>query len=128
MNEQHKYIQFIIEDEIEEKRLNFLGIKIKNSNMRYEFNVHRKPALTNVQIKPHSVIPSGTITSIFKRFLTRAIKICSENYLWVEIKYLTDIFGKNGHDRKSLQQIINNFEMKTHSTFPWMPKIGPKIK
>ena len=60
-----------------------------------------------------------------------------------EIQYLNDIFCKNGHDRKTLQKIINNFEKKTHGTnsnnnnntnkkqtitFPWISKIGPKIK
>ena len=45
-----------MEDENEEKCLNFLDIKTKNNNGRYEFDVHRKPALTNVQIKPHSCI------------------------------------------------------------------------
>ena len=33
-----------------------------------------------------------------------------------EIQYLTDIFCENGHDRKTLQKIINNFEKKTHGT------------
>ena len=77
LNKQDKHIQFTIEDENEEKCLNFLDIKIKNNNGRYEFDVHRKPALTNVQIKPHSCIPPDTITSIFKGFLARASKICS---------------------------------------------------
>ena len=118
-------------------------MKIKNNNWRYEFDVHRKPALTNVQIKPHSCIPPDTITSIFKGFLARANKICSEKYLWAEIEYLTDIFCENGHDRKTLQKIINSFEKKTRSTnnnnnnnsnkkqritFRWVPKIGQKIK
>ena len=49
---------------------------------------------------------------------------------------------RNGHDRKTLQKIINNFEKKTRSIsnnnnnpdkkrtiiFPWIPKFGPKIK
>ena len=48
LNKQDKHIQFTIEDENEEKRLNFLDIKIKNNNGRYEFDVERKPALTNV--------------------------------------------------------------------------------
>ena len=92
-----------------------------------------------VQIKP----PPDTITSIFKGFLARTTKICSEKYLRAEIQYLTDIFCENGHDRKTLQKIINDFEKKGHSTnnnnndntskkqtitFPWIPKIGPKIK
>ena len=45
-------------------------------------------ALTNVHIKPHSCLPPDTITSIFKGFLARATKICSEKYLRVEIEYL----------------------------------------
>ena len=96
----------------------------------------------NVQIKPHSCIPPDTIISIFKGFLARATKIYTEKYLRAEIQYLTDIFCENRHDRKTLQKIINNFEKKTHGTsnnnnntnkkqtitFPWIPKIGPKIK
>ena len=63
-----------------------------------------------------------------------------------EIEYLTDIFCENGHDRKTFKKIINDFEKKTLSTnndnnnnndntskkltvtFPWLAKIGPKIK
>ena len=71
------------------------------------------------------------------------MQFCSEKSLRAKIQYLTDIFCENGHDRKALQKIINNFEKKTHSTnnnnnnntkkkqtitFPWIPKIGPKIK
>ena len=88
----------------------------KKNNGRYEFDVHSKPALTNVQIKPHSCMPPDTITSIFKEFLARATKICSEKYLREEIEYLTDIFCENGHDRKTLQKIINSFEKKTCGT------------
>ena len=77
LNEQDKHIQFTIEDENEEKFLNFLDIKIKNNNERYQFDVHRKPVLTNVQIKPYSCIPLDTINRIFKGFLARATKICS---------------------------------------------------
>ena len=59
-----------------------------------------------------------------------------------EIEYLTDIFCENGHDRKTLQKIINSFENKTFGinnnnnntnkkqtiTIPWVPKIVPEIK
>ena len=123
--------------------MNFLDIKIKNNNRRDEFDVHHKPALTNVQIKPHSCISPDTITSIFKGFLARATKICSEKYLRAEIEHLTEIFSEKGHDRKTLQKIINSFKKKTRGIdnnnnnsitkkqtiiFPWIPKIGPKIK
>ena len=91
----------------------------------------------------HTFIPPDTITSIFKGFLARATKICSEKYLRTEMQYLTNIFCENGHDKKTLQKIINKFDKKTHSTnntnnnntnkkqtitFSWILKIGPKIK
>ena len=84
-----------------------------------------------------------TITSIFKGFLAKATKICSEEYLRSEIEYLTDIFCENGLDRKTLQKIINSFEKKTRNTnnnnnnntnkkqtitFPWVPKIKKEIQ
>ena len=100
LNKQDKHIQFTIEDENEKKCLNFRNIKIKNNNGRYEFDVNRKPVLTNVQIKPHSCISPDTITCIFKGFLVRATKICSEKYLREDIEYLTDIFWENGHYKR----------------------------
>ena len=47
LNKEEKHIKFTIEDENKEKCLNFLDIKIKNNNARYEFDVCCKPALTN---------------------------------------------------------------------------------
>ena len=143
LNKQDRHIPFTLEDENEEKYLNFLDIKIKNNNGRYEFNVHHKPSLTTVQIKPHSCILSDTITSTFKGFFARATKICSEKYFRKEIEYLTDIIYENRNYRKTLQKTINNFEKQTRSTnsnnnnntdkkqtitFLWIPKIGPKIE
>ena len=78
LNKYDKHIQFIIEDENEEKCLNFLDIKIKNKNGRYEFDVQCKLALTDVQIKSHSCIPLDAIISIFKGFFARATKTCYE--------------------------------------------------
>ena len=149
---QGKQVQFTIENENEDKCFNFLDVKLKKSNGRYEFDIYRKPALTGVQIKPESYIPSRSTTNIFKGFLARTSKIFSEKYLRTEIEYFTDMFSKNGYDQKTLQRIINNFEKKTRSiinnnnsntnvtnnnnnntnkkiiTLPWIPKIGPKIK
>ena len=82
------------------KCLDFLDIKIKNSKGRYEFDVYRKQVLMNVQIKPHSCIPSSKFTSIFKAFLAKATKICSEKCLRAEIEYLADMFCENGYNRK----------------------------
>ena len=49
---------------------------------------------------------------MFKGVPARASKICFEKYLRVEIEYLTDTFFENAHDRKTLEKIINSFEIK----------------
>ena len=99
-NKQNKQTQFTTEDEKEEKMFRLSWPKIKNSKGRYEFDVYRKQVLMNIQIKPHSCIPSSTFTSIFKAFLAKATKICSEKCLRVEIEYLADMFCENGYNRK----------------------------
>ena len=44
-----------MEQEDEGKTLNFLDVTIKNNMIgKYEFEVHRKNAITNVQVKKHS--------------------------------------------------------------------------
>ena len=71
-----------------------------------------KTSYNKHNIKPHSCIPSSIIIRVFKDFLARAAKICSEKYLRREIDYLTARFCKNGFDQKLLQKIISNFEKK----------------
>ena len=78
-----------MQDENKENCFNLLHIKLKTKNGRYEVYVHQKPPLTNLKIKHHSCIRSNTITSVFKEFLAKATKICSEIYLSVEIENLT---------------------------------------
>ena len=49
LNKQHQKIQYTIEKENEKKELQFLDIMIiNNSKGKYEFNIHRKDAITNV--------------------------------------------------------------------------------
>ena len=103
LNKQDKQIRFTIEDENVEKYLNFLNLK-KNNEERYEFYFYRKPVYT--------CIPWGIIISVFKGFLAKAAKICSEKYLRGEIGYLTAQFCENGFDQKTLQKMISNFEKK----------------
>lgn len=65
LNKQNKQIQFTIEDENGEIRLNVPDIKIKKNNKgKYKFYFYFKAALTSLQIKPHSCIHSSKATSI----------------------------------------------------------------
>ena len=59
LNKQDKYIQFTIEDENEEKCLNFLDRNIRTSNGRYELDVHCKPAQKMHKLSHILVYPPG---------------------------------------------------------------------
>ena len=66
LNSQDPQIQYTIEYENENKELNYLDITIKSkSNQSYDFAVYRKPAITNVQIKPHSNICPNIAMGVF---------------------------------------------------------------
>ena len=52
LNEQHPNIKYTMEEEDQDKVLNFLDVRLKNDQTgKYEFGVHRKDAITNVQDK-----------------------------------------------------------------------------
>ena len=88
LNSQEPQIQYTIEYENEHKELNFLDVTIKNNlNQSYDFTVYSKPTITNVQIKPHSNICPNIVMGVFKRFLSYALHICSENYLVQDIDF-----------------------------------------
>ena len=46
---------------------------------------------------------------VFKGFLSRAYKICTEKYLQSEIDFLIDIFRENGHNRNTLTNIATKY-------------------
>ena len=71
LNSQDPQIQYTIEYENERKEINLLDVIIKNnSNQSYDFAVYRKPAITNVQITPHSNICPNIALGVFKGFLS----------------------------------------------------------
>ena len=85
-NSQDPQIQYTIEYENDHKELNFFDVTIMNNlNQSYDFAVYCKPAITKVQIKPHSNICPNIAMGVFKGFLSRGLHICSENYLAQEI-------------------------------------------
>ena len=64
--------------------------------------------ITNVQIKPHFNICPNMAMGIFKGFLSRALHICSENYLAQEIDFLINVFAENGHSITVLEKVTKN--------------------
>ena len=47
--------------------------------------------------------------SVFKGFLYRAYKICSERYINEEIQFLIDVFTENGYEGKILEKITKHY-------------------
>ena len=141
-------IKYTIESEDASKSINFLDVNIKNDgNGKYEFKIHRKNAITNVQIKPTSNHDTKIIQGVLKGFVERAFHLCSPNNLNQELQFLTDVFEENGYQRKHLQHIISTHKKKHQQykeqnseiqpekdrpnaavTLPWLPGISTKLK
>ena len=45
---------------------------------------------------------------VFKAFLSRALHICSENYLTQETEFLVNVFAENGHSIAVLEKVTKN--------------------
>ena len=145
LNSQDPSIQNTIEFENENKELSFLDVTITNTgNNSYDFKVFRKTSITNIQIKPNSIRAPHIAMGVFKGFLSKACKICTEKYLQGEIDFLIDIFIENGHNRNTLTNIAteyirninkpkSNSQNSTKNTkniikLPWLPILGPKLR
>ena len=148
LNQQHPNIQYTMDRENSNKELEFLDIKTKNSgNGQYEFTVHRKDAITNIQVKPHSDHDPKILQGIFKGFVHRAINICSPQHLMDELNFLKTVFIENGYKETELSRIIeevkrkndqiqhreeedNGTEEETNGlvSLPWIPGLSPKLR
>ena len=134
-----------MEVENEEKSLNYLEVKTINAgNGKYEFDIYRKKAITNVQVKPNSNHDPRILKGIFKGFIYRAFKKCSDGYLDQEIEFLISVFKENGYEENQLQRTIkevkdkfsreNEEQEETEGgdlptvTLPWIPGVSPKLK
>ena len=79
-----------------------------NKKGRYEFKIHHKDAITNVQIKKSSSVNPQLVYGVFKGFLTRAMPIGSPHNLEQEIKFLIQLFVEIGHNEQQLEEIASN--------------------
>ena len=122
-----------------EKSVQFLDLNITNMNGKYEFSIHRKNAITNVQLKPNSGHDPKVLKGIFTGFLHRANTICEERYQEEEIEFLIKCFTENGYKESELKKIAANYgknknrqeetEPSTNTvTLPWIPGLSPKLR
>ena len=92
LNQQNKAIQYTMGKKDQTQKLNFSDVTIINTGARkYEFKIHRKTTIANVQIRQHSYVIPALIGGIFKGFVFRAKKLCFEKYLDVESNFLVDV-------------------------------------
>jgi hypothetical protein len=147
LNQQDERVQYTMEVENAKKELNYLEIKTINKGTgKYEFDVFRKAAITNVQVKPNSSHDPNILKGIFKGFLKRANTICSDEYLEKEIEFLVEVFVKNGYKRENLLEIVEESKLRTTPsdvssttfseknrpgetiTLPWIPGVSPRLR
>ena len=134
------HLKYTMEVEDIEKTLNFLDLKIKNNSGHYEFSIHRKNAITNVQVKPHSGHDPKILRGIFTGFLNRAFTICKDQHLNDEIEFLIRCFTENGYDEDNLRSIAKSYTENHHNrllhqqedlkivSLPWVPGLSPKLR
>ena len=95
-----------MEHENDNKELNFVDVTIRNNLIHsYNFSVYHKLAITNVQIKLPPNISPNIVMGVFKRFLSCGLHICSAKCLVKEIKFLINLFTKNGHSITALEKV-----------------------
>ena len=97
-----------------------------------------KKTITNVQLKPNSCHDPKILNGVFKGFVHRAHKICSEHHLKDEIEFLINVFKENGYNELSLRKLSDEVWKKIHVpqdtnsseqapdtlqtvTLPWIP-------
>ena len=114
LNEVHPRVQFTREEE-EDGAIAFLDVHLKREpNGKLSTSVYRKPSNTNITIKPNSCQHPNTAIASFKSELCRAYRICSSNtHLQKEIKFITDLFVDNGHDRALLEKVATSYKPPT---------------
>ena len=137
-------IKYTMDVEDENKTLQFLDLNITNNKGAYEYKIHRKNAITNVQVKPHSGHDPKTLKGIFTGFLHRAYTVCKGQYQDEEIEFLVSCFNENGYDKDQLLEIVRSFKAKKETvnqqpvedidepnkivTLPWVPGLSPKLR
>ena len=111
MNSQDERVQYTIETEDAQKKLPYLDVSVeKNKTGTYDFRVFGKDAITNVQIKRNSSVDPKILSRVFKGFLAKAWRICSNTEtLKEELDFLVAVFVENGHDKKMLSELRDKY-------------------
>ena len=110
LNSIHPRVQFTREEE-ENNAIAFLDVLVTRDDCgTLNTKIYRKPSNTNLTVKPHSCQHPGIVTASFKSEICRAHRLCSSpEQANKEIEFAIEVFVKNGHNRKSLENIVRNY-------------------
>ena len=106
LNEVNDKIQFTIEKE-EENCIPFLDVKIRRTDQGPRFSVYRKCTNKNDFIHALSGHSEQTKSGTIIGFFLRAIRICSEEYIKEEFKYIINCFEKLGYPKGVIVNLKN---------------------
>ena len=88
-------------------------------------------------MKPHSCHDDKVKYGVFKGFIHRAKKVCSEKYVKEELEFLISVFVENGYKEETLRSIVTNFNSgrkideeatKNFVSLPFIPNVSNKLK
>ena len=121
LNSMHDNIRFSLEKE-SNRTLPFLDVLImcpQSPEANTKTRVFRKPSWTGQYLHFHSYVPIQYKIGLIRSLFDRSRKLCSNEFLAAENKFLTETLQKNGYPL--------NFINK-HSNSNHLPSIGPKPK
>ena len=113
-------------------------IDLKKLSGKYEFKIHRKDAITNIQIKHDSCHDDKVKEGVYKGYISRAKSICSPQYLEEEISFIKNVFVENGYDKGVLDKLAKDMSRKKttrmkdesnkYTSMPYIPGISQQLK
>ena len=116
LNAVHSRVQFTREEE-ENDSIAFLDVYVtRHGDGTLSTGIYRKPSNTNIGLKPQSCQDPKTVVASFKGELCRCFRLCTSlEQTKKEIQLTLDLYEDNGHDRRKLQRIADEFEPPTTS-------------
>ena len=112
---QQYIINFTVELQNDEKKLNFLDLTLKLSNTEIEFNIFRKSSHTGNTIHTDFFSPFEHKQAAFKSYVNRLLSVpLKEEAFNKELRIIKQIADNNGFNGEFVDQIIGQVKKKTN--------------
>lgn len=118
LNELNSYdsdIQFTMEKE-EQRKIPFLDVLCVRENHEIKTTVYRKPTSTFRILDAQSGHTSSNKMGTLNCLITRALRICDDEYLEEELQLLESIFLKNGYSKSTISRAMDKAKQRMRET------------